>query len=1163
MLRSRATRWLIAAGVLLLFLVVLVALDRTLTLDPVSRWVLRLGLVLLGLVAAGAIIWYLRPVDEAPALDPGDDVQLVVRAARAALPRGSFAARPLVLVLGPEGGAKTTIVARSGGDPQLLAGDPSPGPTDRPTPTATANVWVMQQALVAELTSRILPDGVRFPTIIRALRAPRVAAAVGRGEASPRAAVVCVPCDLFYEGGQGEQLARLGAMLRQRLAEAARELGLALPVYVLFTKMDRIPHFEPWVSVFTRDELRAPFGATLRFDPQATTGNHAERLAPRLSAAFEELGAVVGARRVESLAREGQVERRYAAYEWPREFQKLQQAVTPFLLELCRPTQLGVSPQLRGFYFTGARPVLVSDVGTAAADARRAPSADATQLFASAAPPVGAAPVTRRVPEWVFLDRFLREVVLADRGAISMARGGVGVQRTRRLLLGTTIAVAALLLLAVTRAWLGNRAVQGRVAAAAGAVVTLPTVQSTNGQIVAPSPEALARLDGLRALLDTVQQLDNETPLGLRFGLWRGEALLDAARPVWLAGFRTQLLGDTWRTLADSLTALAAAGETGDYATHYARLKAYLIMTTRPDQSTVAFLAPVLQTTWRRGVLSDADLNALAERQFTYFAAMLPFLETTGQAGDARLVESARAALARSTGGDQVYANMLGAANRQVPPVKIPQSPTSITTVPEVAGSFSAKGATFMAEAFRNPDPYLQGEEWVVGQRTAARVVNRDSLIRELRGRYAVDYTRTWSQVVENARVLPPSRLPDAVMKLEELAGIQSPLLQLLRTVALNTTIDSTTAAAFQPVHAVTPPTVTDKYVSEANKPYIDGLTGLQGTLRQIATMPPAVDTPSTQALVMAAQLAGGTVMTARAGAMQVAQAFDVSSSGGAMARPVQALLLAPIAGAEGVLRQVASQRPPARRMVAAGGGGGGGAGGAAAEAASLNERGRAICSRIDPLTERFPFNPDATADANLADLKAILTPGTGELAVFVQERLMPYVDRQGKSYVAKTGGRVEVSKAFVDFLNRAAEVSDAFFTEDPTTPKISWAVIGEISDRTPLLILRNDGREARFDKKSFRNLVVWPATNGRDAQLQAQFKKNKPATVKASSGDWAMFHLALSADANDGQRMTWNVNAKDAEPVSMRFEAQRREAAAVLTRGWLGRMSCVPQVTK
>jgi type VI secretion system protein ImpL len=297
--RKPFMRWIIAAAVLLLFIVVMIVLDRTLVLDTTSRWALRIGFVLLGLIAAGSIVWYLRPQDEEPKLDPGDDILLVVGGARARLPKKSFANRPVVLVLGPEGSTKSTLVGRSGGDPELLGGDAVTKPGEAPPSTKTANVWAMQQAIVVELTASLLSDAKRWAKVVRALRAPRVSAAMAQGDAAARAAVVCVPCDLFYSGGNGQQLAQLGVTLRQRLAEASRELGLAMPVYVVFTKMDRVPHFEQWIGPFIKDELRAPLGATLAMDPESDSANYAERLTPRIEAAFRHIADTLAARRVE------------------------------------------------------------------------------------------------------------------------------------------------------------------------------------------------------------------------------------------------------------------------------------------------------------------------------------------------------------------------------------------------------------------------------------------------------------------------------------------------------------------------------------------------------------------------------------------------------------------------------------------------------------------------------------------------------------------------------------------------------------------------------------------------------------------------------------------------------------------------------------------------
>jgi type VI secretion system protein ImpL len=236
-----------------------------------------------------------------------------------------------------------------------------------------------------------------------------------------------VSCDLFYSGGAGEQLDGLARLGRERLSEAARQRGVALPVYVVFTKADRIPHFESWAAPFTNDEIRAPLGAALPFDNammqsgaarSRAVGGYAERISPRIAAAMTEIAAALAGRRGDLLARESVGDRRLTAYELPREMGKLTASVSRFLVELCRPMHLGVSPQLRGFYFVGARPVVISDVAVAAVAkpaAGPAVAPDATRVFAPAVATAQAAaaytrPASRRVPQWVSLDRLFLEV---------------------------------------------------------------------------------------------------------------------------------------------------------------------------------------------------------------------------------------------------------------------------------------------------------------------------------------------------------------------------------------------------------------------------------------------------------------------------------------------------------------------------------------------------------------------------------------------------------------------------------------------------------------------------------------------------------------------------------------------------------------------------------
>jgi type VI secretion system protein ImpL len=1195
MARSKSTRWYAALAVLLAFVLLAWLLGGVLTLSDGERVALRVGLVVLGLVAAGALLWFLRPVDEpVVATGPGrDDALAAVAAARARLPRGAFDAKPIVLVLGSQGSCKTTVVTNSGTDPQVLAGDAPTAKGDAPASTAGANLWLVRDAVLVEAGAPVLTDANRWRRFVRTLRAPRLAAAFGRGSAPPRAAVVCVSTDLFYSGGAGEHLEGLAKLMRERLSEAARELGVAMPVYVLFTKADRIPHFEDWAAPFTNDEIRAPVGAALAFDSAATqtgaarsraVGGYAERMSPQIDAAMAGIVAALANRRVQLLSRESVAERRLTGYELPREMGKLASPLSRFLVELCRPMHLGVSPQLRGFYFVGARPVVLADV--AAPAAARAPAApavapDATRVFASAGVAAAAAPQTytrpasRRVPQWVFLDRLFPEVVLADRGAAAAARGGMRVAHLRRALLGVGIAAALIVAAGVTRSWLGNRSLASRLTTAASGVAALPVVATPGGAVTFPSVDALGRLETLRATLDTVRQFTaGGVPLRLRWGLWRGDQLLVGGRRVWLDGYRRQLHEATWTALVDSLKALPALPRpTDDYGRDYGMLKAYLVMTNEAPRSTPEFLAPVMLTSWARGQALDADVTALARRQFEFYATELARENPWPQAADAGIVRRSREFLRRFSGAEQIYQSMLAQATKVVPAVRfadvVPMAPGIVAAPSEVPGAFTSDGWAQMENAFQNADPYFEGERWVVGDSTAAQTQDRDAVLTELRRRYRSEYVQRWRAFVRATSVVRASVARDAAQKLGVLGGAQSPLLATLALVARNTAVDSVMSAAFQPVHAVTPPGSPDKFVSDANQQYVNGLVGLQAALEQVTNMPPVIDTASAVAVAQAAQQALGTVAQAKVAARQLAQKFVVDTAAIQVGQPVGVLLLAPIDGAEGVLRQLAATRAPTRRPVIAGGGGGGGGGGGPAPAGGggggeiLNDLGRALCTNMGPLLAKYPFNPDATAEAQIADVAAVFAPGTGAFWAFHRERLDPLMEKQGAQWVAKPNASVALSPAFLGFFNRAAAVSAALFG-GAAEPRVVLTARGVVTEQVAQVTLTHGTYVARFNRDTPPAQFVWPPQSGRDARLIARIGRRELVIAEAT-GDWALYRIVSRATKVDGGgssiRAEWTTQNAGGVPVAVEFAFTG--GVPVLQKGALGGINCVPQVTK
>jgi type VI secretion system protein ImpL len=813
-------------------------------------------------------------------------------------------------------------------------------------------------------------------------------------------------------------------------------------------------------------------------------------------------------------------------------------------------------------------------------------------VAAAAASPVYAPPTSRRVPQWTFLDRVIPDVVLGDPAAPALAGGGARVAGLRRALLGTGIAAALVVSFGVLRSWIGNRDLVQRTTVASAAVAALPVVSTPSGTIAFPSPDALRTLDGLRATLDTLRRYQANVPMRLQWGLWRGDALLADGRRVWLDGYRRQLHDVAWGALVDTLRALPDAPRpTDDYGRDYAALKAYLVTTAEPARSTPEFLAPVLLRAWQRGQPTDADVTALARRQFEFYASELPRANPWPRDADASVVGHARDFLGRFAGAERIYQFMLAEADKAAKPARLadlaPQMGGVVAISGDVPGSFTSDGWRFMQEAFRNSDRYFQGERWVVGDAGAAQAQDRDRVLATLRDRYRTDYVQRWRAYVAGLTVVRPSATRDAAQKLGVLGSPQSPLLAAFSLVARNTAVDSGVAAAFQPVHVVTAPTVLDKYVAEGNQPYVNALLGLQGAVEQVANTPSAVDTASAQQLAMAGQQALGQATQAKVAARQLAGKFNVDTAAAQIGPAVATLLEAPIVGAEGVLRGVASTRPPAARRVATGGGGagagaGGGGGGAAGGGGApvgggaannaalvriLNERGAAVCAAMTPMLGKFPFNPDATAEATVGEVAGALAPGAGALWAFQQERLNGIIEKQGDQWVMKADSPVALSSQFLDFFNRAARVSAALFGGSPE-PRVVFHARGVPTDKAPQIVLSQGTQVARFSKNTPPNQFVWPSTTGRDVVLSAEgsgrlLRGAKNRTIDRATGDWAIFRLVARAAKAEGGgsnlRAEWNNKDFGAIPVEFTFA----NGSPVLQRGWLGGMACAAQVTR
>src|SRR5271165_1862060 len=366
--------YLVTGGVLLVYLILVWFLGTWLHLHGSDVWILRGALALIGLLAAGSFLWFYRKNKAAgrreQEVDAGEgsttkDVDLLVHEAvrrlkNSALGRGATLGNlPLVFLLGEPGSTKTTTIINSALDPELLAGQVYQD--SNVLPTRVANIWYSRAAVFVDPAGNLLSQPSRWKRLVKLVQPGRVSSAVGKRQQAPRAAIVCFDCGDFLQPGASESAVSAARKLAVRLHEICHLLSISFPVYVLFTKLDRVSFFSEFARGLSEEEVSQVLGVTLPVRSSAA-GVYAEEETRRLTKAFDEIFYSLAEKRLDLLAREHERDKLPGIYEFPRELRKLRTLLVQFLVDLARPGQLSANPFLRGFYFSGVRPVIVDDV---------------------------------------------------------------------------------------------------------------------------------------------------------------------------------------------------------------------------------------------------------------------------------------------------------------------------------------------------------------------------------------------------------------------------------------------------------------------------------------------------------------------------------------------------------------------------------------------------------------------------------------------------------------------------------------------------------------------------------------------------------------------------------------------------------------------------------
>ncbi len=925
--------------------------------------------------------------------------------------------------------------------------------------------------------------------------------------------VVCCDCERLQAGA--EKFTSTARKLGGQLQAMANALGASFPIYTLFTKLDQVPRFAEFVSNLTADEARQILGATVaQRDP--SQGVFAEEEKNRLGREFDQLVYSLAEKRLEYLSRENAPAKLPAVYEFPREFRKIRDQVLGFLVEMSRPTQLGTNPFLRGFYFSGVRPVMMRE-NVAAVPApvaqEEAVGSGATRILSASAlagrPAAGASPAnvvrSRRVPEWTFLPYLFSEVVLRDRAALGTSSQSSKTYVIRRVLLATLAVLFFCAAIAFLVSFLNNRGLQQDVIASNRVLAaTVPaTVEIANA-------EQLRQLDRLRATLVTLESNQKDgAPLSYRWGLYNGDRLYPEARSVYLGYFRRLLLDSTQKSIVTTLRQLPAKpGPADQYPEPYEALKAYLITTSRHDQSSKEFLAPVLLRIWSAGKGLDAERTDLARKQFEYYSDALLAADPYSSASDSLAIGNARNYLKQFNGTERIYLNMLTAAGKNIPSVNFnrqyPGSAQVVVNSYEVTGAFTKDGFANMQIALQNPQKFFGGEDWVLGEKSLLPM-NQDSLQQDLRNRYYSDFVSQWRKFLGAARIVGYGSLKDANAKLQVLSGNNSPLLQLFRVAQKNTNVDiPNMASAFQPVQVLAKDSSDQVLIAGANQPYMEKLLALQNSVSTVA-LSSASQPDAAPALAVAA--------AARNTVGSIAQGFRIDNDGH-VDSIVKNLLEEPITDAEKALGKVLP--------------------------GALNGAGKIFCDQYNALANKYPFST-SPAEATLQDVAAVFQPGTGALWMFYDANLKAILLRQGSQFGMNPSAPMRVSPQFISFLNHAAGISEALYPAGSPQPHFTYTLRQLPSKGIEQLSLTVDDQTLAGEGQSKQ--FTW---TGNPGSIVKGTYSTANLPFSGGQGLWAPFHFIDDARWAPGATPTleWPLEIghraqtlPDGTPVVIRYE--------------------------
>jgi len=916
------------------------------------------------------------------------------------------------------------------------------------------------------------------------------------------------------------------AQLHARLTELRTELGIRFPVYLLITKMDRLPGFAEYFSSLTAEGRAQPWGFTLPYSDETITQGgvraHSDR---ELDTLVTRLADAVDTR----LEDEYDEEKRANLSALPEALTALITPLGDLIERVFLDTRHDATqrhPTLRGVYFTSAMQdgrAMPAERHTLVQRARAA-SGRASDVFAP----------RQTSQHSYFLHDLLTKVVFAEGHLVRPNLRWAFRFRVLRLI-GHALALLlfAWLALGLRVSFSHNTDYLGAIGHKTQALTArvAQLYQTTQAEAI-PGTLTDARD------LPTYRGLDLSNPANAwQFGLYTAADIQGESHRTYDALEDTLLLPPIVHRM-EAVISQAIADK--DAKTAYDALRVYLMLYDKAK-----FKAQDVQA-WVLDDWAKTDSAAVFGGRATMIAHVRELfsgarvVQSPLIRNDA-LIQQARAFLDGSNATDRLYERAKAAMQADAPDefslirAVGPQAGTVFTRASGaplsrgVPGLFTYDGyrnlfdkrlAAFV-QAARDDDAWVMGRSYLTGVTDAAQKKTLegmsetrdgdDPLTAAIRREYLLEYAQQWDAFLGDIRTVTGTSLPFSLAVLRSFAAPDSPLTRLARAAVHETTLTQTMA---------TPDGSFLKKATERLSQNADPALGIRAServerelvdnhfaaLREVVTgqadvqngTPAPPDPSGKTGLDGVTNLLNDyyTALTVADNALSNNSmppssdtAAKIKMTADTMPAPFREVLLALGTDGSREVNQGIGQLLSRQMQVVVG------------DTCRLTIEGN------------YPFAPDSQRDVNIDDFTRVFARG-GVIDDFFTKTLEPFVDTAAHPWRYRTlpGATEPVQGPDLEPFEHAQAIRDAFFGA-AGQQQLSWKADIRIPELDPTitgLMIDIDGQTTLYQHGPVRPFTVnWPgARGGVHAEITASPRIRSNSSTISTDGPWALMHL-------------------------------------------------------